>query len=95
MSVPTYKPIATMITCREDDENAMVTLGAYRELERENATLREDKERLDCVEKNIVASFGPAQCSDNPHPIHQWIIELPLHETLRAAIDAARKEAQP
>ena len=40
MSAQTYKPIATMITCREDDEEAMVMLSAYRELERENAALR-------------------------------------------------------
>lgn len=41
VSIQTYKPIATMITCREDDEEAMVTVGAYRKLERENAALRE------------------------------------------------------
>ena len=41
MSATTYKPIATMITCREDDQDAMVMLSEYRELERENAGLRE------------------------------------------------------
>ena len=40
MSATTYKPIATMITCREDDEDAMVMLSEYRQLERENAALR-------------------------------------------------------
>ena len=37
----TFKPIATMITCREDDEYAMVTLREYCELQRENARLKD------------------------------------------------------
>lgn len=39
MSVTTYKLCATAITCREDDEDAMVMLSAYRKLERENVAL--------------------------------------------------------
>ncbi len=46
MSVSTYKPIATAITCSENDEDAMVMLGAYRELERDNAALRAALELL-------------------------------------------------
>jgi hypothetical protein len=36
----TYKPIATAISCREDDPDAMVMLGVYRELQSELTALR-------------------------------------------------------
>ena len=52
-----------------------------RELERANALLREDKERLDWLET--------LDC-DSPLWVH-----IADSTTLRAAIDAARKEAQP
>jgi ribulose-5-phosphate 4-epimerase/fuculose-1-phosphate aldolase len=47
VSVTTYRPVATAITCREDDAGAMVLFEDYRKLETENAALREDKERLE------------------------------------------------
>ena len=57
-----------------------------RELERENATLRADKERLDWL----------AQLPDKRlSRIHDlWVNDGDIAD-IRAAIDAARKEAQP
>lgn len=46
MSTPTYKPVATAITCRDDDPDAMVMLGAYRKLEAVNTALRAAMELL-------------------------------------------------
>lgn len=71
-----------------------------RELERENAALREDKERLDWMEKMrpIAWALGSANCGE------YWLLtdigemhpeEAEEFATLRAAIDAARKEAKP
>ena len=53
-----------------------------RELERENAALRADKERLDWIAKNRSVSVTERPLAVTP-------------DSLRAAIDAARKEAQP
>ena len=53
-----------------------------RELERENAALRADKERLDWIARN-------RSVSATERPLGVTL------ESLRAAIDAARKEAQP
>ncbi len=53
-----------------------------RELERENAALRADKERLDWLARNRSVSSSERPLGVTP-------------ESLRAAIDAARKEAQP
>jgi len=41
VSVTIYRPVATLMTCQEDNEYAVVMLDAYRQLERENAALRE------------------------------------------------------
>jgi hypothetical protein len=57
-----------------------------RELERENAALRADKERMDWLE---ASDFWPASLDFWPHHLPQ------VGGSLRAAIDAARKEAQP
>jgi hypothetical protein len=57
------------------------------ELERENAALREDKERLDWLGKVKCAYYHEGPCC--------WRInedESTDGETIRAAIDAARKE---
>ena len=70
------------------------------ELERELAALREDKARMDWLEKArpIAWALGSAQSGE------YWLLtdigekhpeEAEEFATLRAAIDAARKEAQP
>jgi hypothetical protein len=58
-----------------------------RELERENAALREDKERLDwlAVDESVMVTVFHADGTFT-------VVQGP---TFRAAIDAARKEAQP
>ena len=57
-----------------------------RQLERENAALREDKERLDWLEE------GHAW----PEYIDaEWHSKGQVFLSFRAAIDAARKKAQP
>lgn len=53
-----------------------------RELERENAALRADKQRLDWIARNRSVSATERPLGVTP-------------ESLRASIDAARKEAQP
>lgn len=53
-----------------------------RELERENAALRADKERLDWI-----ARYRSISSTERP-----WSV---TPESLRESIDAARKEAQP
>jgi hypothetical protein len=71
---------------------AMISNTAFRmkELERENAALRVDKERLDWLGKTKCAYFheGPFVWRINED-------ETTDGDTIRAAIDAARKEAQP
>jgi hypothetical protein len=61
-----------------------------RKLERENAALRADKERLDWLSQTKCAYYYEGQCC--------WRINEDKNtdgDTLRDAIDAARKEAQP
>jgi len=59
------------------------------ELERENAALRADKERLDWLQSKKETSFNPPARHRLP------IIDWPLETSLRATIDAFRKETQP
>ena len=59
--------------------NANIRIG---ELERENAALREDSTRLDWLARNRSVSSSERPLGVTP-------------ESLRAATDAARKEAQP
>ena len=91
MSLSTYKPVATMITCREDDEEAMVMLSAYRELECENAALRKMLSDADELER-YTGSNGKCQwgkCS-------AWIKPDDAVVIISAkALDAARNEEQP
>jgi len=54
----------------------------FKQLEQENAALREDKERLDWIACNRSISLTERPLSVTP-------------ESLRESIDAARKEAQP
>ena len=61
-------------------EHALVR--TIEELKRENAALREDKERLDWIAKNRSVSVTERPLAVTP-------------DSLRASIDAARKEAQP
>lgn len=61
-----------------------------RDLERENAELRTDKERLDFLGQTKCAYYHEGPCC--------WRINEDKNtdgDTLRDAIDAARKEAQP
>lgn len=66
------------------DGELVVPISFARQLERENAALRKDKERLDWLERRSVSRLD-------------WV--MTLFETnniaVREAIDAARKEAQP
>ena len=67
------------------------------ELRRENAALREDKERLDWLEANLYTLWASGlRCNESP------AVEIAAcsgrfeAESIRAAIDAARaKEAKP
>ena len=70
----------TLIKARDDIQS----------LERENAALRADKERLDWLSQTKCAYYYEGQCC--------WRINEDKNtdgDTLRAAIDTARKEAQP
>lgn len=63
-----------------------------RELERENAALRADKERLDWLE----ASGEPETYEDDPHALVWYVFGETDQRSIRDAIDAARaKEGQP
>lgn len=68
-----------------------------RELERENAELRADKERLDFLQR--VAEEGGFQCfgiEDSALLDFEFSNrENETSDSVRAAIDAARKEGQP
>ena len=61
-----------------------------RELERENAALRADKERLVMILADVVAVAEPAMHEANNDGA-EWDVEFELSDA-RAAIDAARKE---
>ena len=70
------------------------------ELERENAALREDKERLDAIRHGWRISCEEGSAANLRSD--RWFIwtrdwSQPIGEgnSLRAAIDAARKEAKP
>ncbi len=67
-------------TCWKDAYRKQVE--AIKELQTENAALRADKERLDWIARNRSVSVTERPLAVTP-------------ESLRAAIDAARKEAQP
>lgn len=67
-------------TCWEDAYR--VQTERIDELRRENAALRADKERLDWIARNRSVSATERPLGVTP-------------ESLRASIDAARKEAQP
>jgi hypothetical protein len=60
----------------------VVPSGFARELERENAALRKDKERMDWIARNRSISATERPWSVTP-------------ESLRESIDAAMKEVQP
>jgi len=66
---------------------------ACEELEQENAALRADKERLDWLDHNAIPwTWMSPEKIDGLGPI---VVTWKSNRTLRAAIDAARKEAQP
>lgn len=68
-----------------------------RELERENAALRQDKERLDWLEANLYTLWASGlRCNESP-PVEIAASSGRFEaESIRAAIDAARaKEAKP
>lgn len=64
-----------------------------QKLERENAELREDKERLIIILKNII-DVADAAMNEANRKGAEWDIKAELAEAL-AAIDAARKKEQP
>jgi hypothetical protein len=77
-----------------------LALQTIDELERENAALRDDKERLDWLEKArpIAWALGNSTCGE------YWLLtdlgeghpeEAEEFPTLREAIDAARREGTP
>ena len=67
---------------KPDERLEAVWADFARDLEKENAALREDKERLDWIAKNRSVSVTERPLAVTP-------------DSLRAAIDAARKEGQP
>jgi len=72
----------------ENDYEGLKWCDAYEELERENAALRADKERLEWIETNarLTRKVGYLR----------WSFEGPECGTVRGSIDIARgKEAQP
>lgn len=73
-----------LVQARPDVDLEGVDADFARQLERENAALRKDKERLDWLERRSVSRLD-------------WI--MTLFETnniaVREAIDAARKETEP
>jgi len=82
------------------NETARKHVAAYYEVLAENAALRADKARLDWLEKArpIAWALGSEECGE------YWLLtdtgekhpeEAEEFATLRAAIDAARKEAHP
>ena len=72
------------------DGDAVVPASFARILERENAALREDKERLITILKDLVdvAKFAMFEANNDGA---EWDIKSELSDA-RAAIDAARKE---
>jgi hypothetical protein len=73
-----------MITCREDDEDAMVMLSEYRKLERENAALREAIVQCEDALRHALM-MSPLD------PFQRGKIITAALDKARAAIDAARK----
>ena len=69
---------------------ADIVADRLEELERENAALRQDKERLITILKDLVdvAKFAMFQANNDGA---EWDVESELSDA-RAAIDAARKE---
>ena len=85
-------------TNETDAVDALISMrDLCRELERENAALREDKERLDLL--NALQWHGGAVTSPmmdgTRFRIQVGARPIIKGNTIRAAIDAARKEAQP
>ena len=75
-----------------DPKSVVVWANFARELERENAALREDKERLDWLE----AGGEPETYEDAPHALVWCVFGETGQRSIRAAFDAARaKEAKP
>ena len=74
--------------------SAFEATARLNELERENAALREDKERLDWLEKN---KFQHRDFNTGDSLGYEWCVSSSYEDEIcvRAAIDAARKEAQP
>lgn len=81
-------------TNETDAVDALISMRDFcRELERENAALRADKERLDWLDHNAIPwTWMSPEKIDGLGPI---VVTWKSNRTLRAAIDAARKEAQP
>ena len=77
----------------EDYDGNLKDLSRFaRELERENAALRADKERLDCLEEH----GEPVTYEDAPHALVWCVFGECGQRSIRDAIDAARaKEAKP
>ena len=64
-----------------------------KRLQQENAALRADKERLDWLDHNAIPwTWMSPEKIDGLGPI---VVTWKSNRTLRAAIDAARKEGQP
>ena len=77
-------------TNETDAVDALISMrDLCRELERENAALRADKERLDWLASNPYLHTNEIS---RRYPFTPWSTSDGM---VRAAIDAARKEAQP
>jgi len=64
-----------------------------KRLQDENAALRADKERLDWLDHNAIPWNWMS--TEKINGLGQIVVTWKSNRTLRAAIDAARKEAQP
>lgn len=76
---------------REVIKSNIIDIG---QLSEEAVTLREDKERLDWLEKN---KFQHRDFNTGDSLGYEWCVSSSYEDEIcvRAAIDAARKEAQP
>ena len=89
---PTYETLEREnAALREVIKSNIIDIG---QLSEEAVTLREDKERLDWLEKN---KFQHRDFNTGDSLGYEWCVSSSYEDEIcvRAAIDAARKEAQP
>ena len=85
-------PITTANIWYENNGRGCVYAEVCEKLERENAALRADKERLAEAAEEVLCSYILTIRVETGHPCPENLV---ICRELRAAIDATRKEAQP